>query len=352
MRFLGCALLLAGCVAPGVSAEQAAIVGGVTDNGDPAVGLIIIGDLNGGAVYLCTGEVISPHVILTAGHCTTGRGPFNFYLGTDLNRVQPNDLISATAYRHPQYNMNVVDNYDIGVLVLNSAVPDSITPLPFNKTVDPNTLRGQAVRLIGYGSTGSLSSSDTSAGLKRQTSTTLSAVQSRLLEFDDTSHNTCEGDSGGPALVTIDGVETIVGVTSFGEQSPDYCDGRGFDTRVDLYADSFVQPFVDMYDPDPSPPAGSPGSTGYSCNADSDCYSQNCTGPNGYCTAGCDPTLGSAACPAGMHCQQIGDPSANYNLCYLNQQQRAGGCDVTATPPPFGLLLLLLPLMLLRRFSN
>ncbi len=342
MRFsclTGLLILLGGCVSPGVGEQQARIVGGTTDNGDPSVGLIIIGDLGGGSVYLCTGEVISPHVILTAGHCTTGSGPFNFYLGNDVNQVRPTDLYSGTAHTHPQYRMSVVDNYDIGVIVLDKPVP--VTPLPFNTTVDPATLAGQSLRLVGYGSTGSLSPSDTSAGIKRVTTTTLSRTLSRLLEFDDTVHNTCEGDSGGPAFATIDGVETIVGVTSFGQQSPNYCDGIGFDTRVDLYGTDFVQPFIDMYDPPPMPLPGQPGSTGSSCNADSDCYSKNCTGPNGYCTAGCDPSQGVNACPSGMHCQAQGDPSANYNLCVYDQQQRSNGCDMGQTQPALGLFSLL-----------
>src|SRR5678809_1164168 len=72
------ALLLAGCIGSSVGSKQSAIVGGTTDSGDPAVVLVIIGDPNGGYIYMCTGEVISPHVVLTAGHCTTGSGPVSY----------------------------------------------------------------------------------------------------------------------------------------------------------------------------------------------------------------------------------------------------------------------------------
>src|SRR5439155_10728910 len=172
--------------------------------------------------------------------------------------------------------------------------------------------------------------SDTSAGTKRVTTTSLSRVSSRLLEFDDTSHNTCEGDSGGPAQVTVGGLETIVGVTSFGEQSPSYCDGHGFDTRVDIYAADFVQPFIAMYDPPPAPMQGQPGATGSACDSDDQCFSKNCTGPGGYCTAGCDPAQ-AGACPDGMHCQNEGP---DYNLCVYDQRQHSSGCDVGQTPAP------------------
>jgi hypothetical protein len=346
MRFLSLALVLAGCVGGSVGVEQSAIVGGTNDSGDPAVVLIIIGDPNGNFIYMCTGEVVSPHVVLTAGHCTNDTGPYNVYLGTDINRVRPSELFSATPHPHPQYRGS---EHDIGVLVLDNPVPNTITPLPFSSGLDPSTLVGQSLRLVGYGSSGSLDPSDTSAGVKRQVTSPLSAVDREYLMFDDVHHNTCEGDSGGPALAMVDGVETIVGVTSIGvNSSPTYCDGQGWDTRVDVYA-SFVQPFIDKYDPAPPPQAGQPGATGSSCNSDDECFSKNCTGANGYCTSGCDPNQADS-CPSGLHCQVI-DATANYNLCQRDAQPRAGGCSVGGFSSPWALLL---PLLLLwrRRFSS
>jgi MYXO-CTERM domain-containing protein len=356
------AALVTGCVPPGsIGVEQAPIVGGTTDSGDPGVVLVIAGDLNGSqGVGLCTGEVLSPHVVLTAGHCIVSRtGPYNIYVGNDLNRIQPSDLLPATANRHPMYpypfgSSEAPMEYDVSVLVLSTPVGSDVTPIPYNKTVDPNTLTGGSLRLVGFGTTGSTSPNDTSSGIKRTVMSTLSSVQQYLLEFDDVRHNTCEGDSGGPALAMINGVETIVGITSFGESAPgaQSCDGAGFDTRVDLYSD-FIQPFIDTNDPPPAPMPGQPGSVGYSCTQDTDCNSMICANmPHGYCTAMCDPyTAGS--CPSGLHCSQVGkDPSQGY-VCEKNA--RANGCDYGAEGAPagaFALLLLMLGLALRRRFSN
>src|SRR5882724_13669516 len=63
---IGLALATSACTleqaGPEASELQSPIVGGVVDTGDPAVI-----EFAGG----CTGEVISPHVVLTAGHCCT-----------------------------------------------------------------------------------------------------------------------------------------------------------------------------------------------------------------------------------------------------------------------------------------
>ena len=357
------AALATGCVAPpSVGEQQAPIVGGTTDNGDPGVVLVIAGDLNSSrGVGLCTGEVLSPHVVLTAGHCITSQnGPYNIYLGNDLNRVQPSDLLPATATRHPMYpypfgSSEAPMEYDVAVLVLTTPVGSDVTPIPYNKTVDPSTLSGASLRLIGFGTTGSTSPNDTSSGVKRTVMSTLSSVNQYLLEFDDVRHNTCEGDSGGPALASIDGVETIVGITSFGESAPgaQSCNGAGFDTRVDLYSD-FIQPFIDTNDPPPAPMPGQPGAVGSSCAADTDCNSGICANlPHGYCTATCDPYM-SNSCPSGLHCAPVGkDPSEGY-VCEKNSRA-GGGCDLGA-PGAFGGWTLLLALLALtlgrRRFSN
>src|SRR5205814_899918 len=79
----------------GIGVNRGAIVGGTKDTADPGVVLIFSqkpGSAQGG---LCTGEVISPHVVLTAAHCldpaVTGSGvQFSIFTGTDLN-AQAND---------------------------------------------------------------------------------------------------------------------------------------------------------------------------------------------------------------------------------------------------------------------
>src|SRR5438105_518352 len=65
--------------------------------------------------------------------------------------------------------------------------------------------------------------------------------------------------SSGPAFMDLGGVETIVGVTSFGYQG---CTGGGYDTRVDLYT-SFIDQYVGGGSTAPPPPP--PPSCQYNC---------------------------------------------------------------------------------------
>jgi hypothetical protein len=64
-------------------------------------------------------------------------------------------------------------------------------------------------------------------------------VDDRLVAIGDSKRDTCQGDSGGPALALIDGVETIIGITSFGDVG---CHNGGYDTRTDRYL-----AFIDRY---------------------------------------------------------------------------------------------------------
>lgn len=68
----GCLLLVAGCGVQegfgrtGVAAsERSEIVGGVTDNGDPATVALVVG---GGGQYeqFCTGTLVSPRTVVRA----------------------------------------------------------------------------------------------------------------------------------------------------------------------------------------------------------------------------------------------------------------------------------------------
>jgi secreted trypsin-like serine protease len=260
----GCA---GGATAPGAIEDE--IIGGMADDGDPAVVVLYmtIPGRQGGA--LCTGEIVSPHVVLTAAHCAGGEDPtvtnatWRVYLGPDFSKATAADLLPAKeAHYHAQFDVNNLDGgYDVGVVVMQNALPATIKPLPYNRASIDAGFDGKAVRFVGYG----LDNADqqTGAGVKRQTTTSLTDHSAMLLHFSDGAHETCNGDSGGPAFMSIGGQEVIVGLTSFGDVN---CQQGGWDTRVDALA-SWIDGWVDKADPGfrnntgTSGGNGSPGST-------------------------------------------------------------------------------------------
>ena len=237
-------LLFVGCApaaAPVLQGSSRPIIGGVADPQDPAI-VLLVGTARR-TLSLCTAEVISPHVVLTAAHCVDpaviGKGvTYQVFTGADYNDPAQynngaNYIGVASTQFDPLFDVgNLQGGHDVGLVVTSQAI--GIAPLPLNRAPLVNADNGSAFRLVGYGVNAGTDTGGVSAGTKRQTTSTLFSYDDLFLEFKDPKHLTCEGDSGGPALLTRNGVELIAGITSFGDQG---CTQAGFETRVDSYLD-------------------------------------------------------------------------------------------------------------------
>ncbi len=313
--------------------SAAPIIGGTNDTGDPGVVMVMAQSSSGsGGASICTGEVVSPHVVLTAAHCvspqTVGTGmTFMVFTGTNVNDTsqQSNAAlwfdVASTHYDTSFDVNNLQGGHDVAVVITNKVL--GLPQLPYNKSPLPSSARNQTVRMIGYGITSGTDTSGTSAGVKRQTSTTLSDFDAQFLYFTDGVHQTCEGDSGGPALMTLGGVETIVGTVSFGDQG---CQYGGTDTNVSRYL-SFIDSYVSA-----DLAAYTNLANGKQCGAASECQSGFCADGvccdqacSGQCEACAESGSAGTCAPVAAHQR----PRSGHQACAGTNATCTGYCDGT-----------------------
>ena len=244
-RFL---LLLCACSAPVGSSSQP-ILNGTTDTTDTSVVALHIASSNGPqGDALCSGTVVSPHVVMSAAHCLSPDvvGPVDhvdIFLGDDpFDPQQMADAslfvtASSTTY-DPQFSKDAA-THDIAVVV--SPTPLAPAPIALNHdglgTNDVDT----PVHVVGFGE--SNGSDPNSAGPRRSADTVLFGVDDEHIRLVNVI---CEGDSGGPTMMTKNGKTVVIGVHSF--TTTQNCVSTGDDTRVDKYT-SFVEAAIKTADP-------------------------------------------------------------------------------------------------------
>lgn len=257
------ALPLAACAEPAgleLGAAAAPIVGGTAAPDDHAVVLLASYPTDRSVLATCTASVIAPTVLLTAAHCvdpTTHPGwVFGMFPGADasayptLAALEPHLVPVASVHAHPSYVRTAPFTADIAVAIL--ATPTDIAPLPVNRAALSSSLTGQPARIVGYGQ----AQVGVASATRRQAMTVIDGFDpDDTVRVGDAQHVTCLGDSGGPALIAIGGVETIIGVDSYADNGT--CDRPAHFRRTDAYAASFI----DTYAPPPAagPDAGTAG---------------------------------------------------------------------------------------------
>lgn len=297
----GVLLLLAACGGPAEpgevepSAARDEIINGHNDTSDTAAAMLLV-QYPDGSGYLCSGSIIGPHTFLTAAHCTEGwtsgavaavtSATNGFQAINNGEYLHVDDLQPYTGYRP---NAGAQDWHDIGIAHIVEAAPPPY--LPVNRyPLDRIVILGQPIREVGYGITAGTADGGSGAGTRRSvTKKDIGVRNTGELQSGAETGLTCSGDSGGPALfVTPDGLTTVVGITSRGD---DGCVRNGIDTRPDPYLQWIADYMASKGD---SPSCAADGRCGFGCTApDPDCP----CAPDGFCTAACTTPAADPDCP-------------------------------------------------------
>lgn len=209
------------------------IVGGESEVRYPAVGAMLVD-----GQPFCTGTMVTPTVVVTAGHCVHGieASTMEWFIGPNANdRASGRAIRVASAQPHPLYSESTLQN-DIAVLVLSE--PADVEAMPMLREAMDASWVGRRALFVGYGIT---RGGGDDAGEKRSVTIPITNVGRTDFRYSAPGVNTCNGDSGGPALIEIGGVWTLIGVTSWGDEA---CNEFGVNTRVDTYLD-FIAPFIE-----------------------------------------------------------------------------------------------------------
>ena len=215
-----------------VAAPSSAVVGGgnASPGAYPSVAEITFGP------FLCTGTLITPDWVLSAGHCSSVTGtavatPASWppqLINVRVGGVTQSDgetLAVSRVVMHPDYLLT--SGYDISLLQLSS-----------NSTMAPTQVAGAGERsswtagsletIVGWGATEEGGDVPDNLQEAQVPITTDSYCGGAYSDFDAATMvcagfpeggvDTCQGDSGGPMFGrTSTGALRVVGTTSFGE---------------------------------------------------------------------------------------------------------------------------------------
>ncbi|MHC4755319.1 MAG: S1 family peptidase [Planctomycetota bacterium] len=240
----------------------AAITWGDLDEDDlfPNVGMVGI-SVSGVPETICSGTLIAPSVVLTAGHCIDYVLMLEQFFDLYLSNALPGQGLPVTRYIiHTDYYWGPQSNpHDVGDLILEQPVditPAELPELGFLDELKADGMLGKGrnkakFTVVGYGATINWPPPvvDFNSAFQRRYAESeyraLLQAWIRLSQNHATNdEGSCFGDSGGPVFYTdSDGYEFLVGITSAGDPN---CVSASFNYRTDILETlDFIEDVID-----------------------------------------------------------------------------------------------------------